>query len=127
MVWGVRHILRSMNSFNNLRIVGCGLIVHHDNRDGHGGAWLICPNLRYRPENFLYRPHSDKSVGGIYYWTYKYSSPRYRNILCWIVGYINTITYISGVAGVAFASASAIMAAATIGSDGRFIPTIYQT
>ncbi|KAF7344056.1 putative amino-acid permease C11D3.08c [Mycena venus] len=65
--------------------------------------------------------------GGIYYWTYNYSSPRYRNILCWIVGYINTITYISGVAGSTFASASAIMAAATIGSDGRFIPTIYQT
>ncbi|KAJ7902205.1 amino acid permease-domain-containing protein [Mycena leptocephala] len=65
--------------------------------------------------------------GGIYYWTYKYSSPRYRNILCWIVGYINTITYISGVAGVTFASASAIVAAASIGSDGRFIPTIYQT
>ncbi|KAJ7733984.1 amino acid/polyamine transporter I [Mycena olivaceomarginata] len=70
---------------------------------------------------------SAPTSGGIYYWTYKYSSPRYRNILCWIVGYINTITYISGVAGVAFASASAIMAAATIGSDGRFIPTIYQT
>ncbi|KAJ7903166.1 amino acid/polyamine transporter I [Mycena leptocephala] len=70
--------------------------------------------------------------GGIYYWTYKYSSPRYRNILCWIVGYINTITYISGVAGVTFASASAIVAAAsTSGKNfslhGRYIPTIYQT
>lgn len=24
--------------------------------------------------------------GGLYYWTYKYSSPRWRTILCWIVG-----------------------------------------
>ena len=24
--------------------------------------------------------------GGLYYWTYKYSSPRWRTLLCWIVG-----------------------------------------
>ncbi|KAJ7848955.1 amino acid/polyamine transporter I [Mycena olivaceomarginata] len=65
--------------------------------------------------------------GGLYYWTYKYSSPRCRNILCWMVGYTNTITYISGVAGLAWSSATAIMAGASIGLDGNFIPTVYQT
>ncbi|KAJ7452692.1 APC amino acid permease [Mycena galericulata] len=65
--------------------------------------------------------------GGLYYWTYKYSSPKYRNILCWMVGYTNTITYISGVAGVGWSSATAIMAAASIGSDGSFVPTVHQT
>ena len=24
--------------------------------------------------------------GGLYFWTYSLSSPRYRNLLCWIVG-----------------------------------------
>ncbi len=24
--------------------------------------------------------------GGLYYWTYRFSSPRWRNLLCWIVG-----------------------------------------
>ncbi|KAJ7760304.1 amino acid/polyamine transporter I [Mycena maculata] len=65
--------------------------------------------------------------GGLYYWTYQYSSPRYRNVLCWMVGYLNTITYVSGVTAIAFSSASAVMAAATIGSNEMFIPTIYQT
>ncbi|KAJ7635704.1 amino acid/polyamine transporter I [Mycena polygramma] len=65
--------------------------------------------------------------GGLYYWTHKYSSPRYRNLLCWTVGYTNTITYISGVAGVGWSSATAIMAAVSIGSDGNFVPTVYQT
>ncbi|KAJ7743685.1 APC amino acid permease [Mycena maculata] len=65
--------------------------------------------------------------GGLYYWTYKYSSPKYRNILCWMVGYTNTITYISGVAGVGWSCATALMAAASIGSDGSFIPTVHQT
>ncbi|KAJ7635804.1 amino acid/polyamine transporter I [Mycena polygramma] len=65
--------------------------------------------------------------GGLYYWTYKYSSPRYRNILCWMVGYTNTITYISGVAGTGWSGATAIMAAVSIGSDGNFVPTVYET
>ncbi|KAJ7227632.1 APC amino acid permease [Mycena rebaudengoi] len=64
---------------------------------------------------------------GLYYWTYKFASPRFRNLLCWIVGYMNTITYISSVAGVDWAGAVLIMAAASISSDGAFIPTVYQT
>ncbi|KAF7347019.1 putative amino-acid permease C11D3.08c [Mycena venus] len=65
--------------------------------------------------------------GGLYYWTYKYSSPRFRNLLSWMVGYINTISYITGVAGIDWSCATLIMAAASIGSDGSFIPTIHQT
>ncbi|KAJ6484015.1 amino acid/polyamine transporter I [Mycena sanguinolenta] len=65
--------------------------------------------------------------GGLYYWTYKYSSPRFRNLLSWMVGYINTISYITGVAGIDWSCATLIMAAASIGSDGSFVPTIHQT
>ncbi|KAJ6613079.1 hypothetical protein B0H10DRAFT_1806132 [Mycena sp. CBHHK59/15] len=65
--------------------------------------------------------------GGLYYWTYKYSSPRYCNILCLVIGYTNTVTYISGVAGIGCSCATAVMAAASISSDGNFIPTVNQT
>ncbi|KAJ6485427.1 APC amino acid permease [Mycena vitilis] len=65
--------------------------------------------------------------GGVYYWTYRYSSPRYRNILCWMVGYTNTVTYISGLAGTGWSGATAIMAAVSISLDGDFVPTVYET
>ncbi|KAF7376941.1 putative amino-acid permease C11D3.08c [Mycena sanguinolenta] len=65
--------------------------------------------------------------GGLYYWTYKYSSPRSRNLLCWMVGYISTISYSTGVAGIDWSCATLIMAAAGIDSDGVFVPTIHQT
>ncbi|KAJ7493759.1 APC amino acid permease [Mycena latifolia] len=70
---------------------------------------------------------SAPTSGGLYYWTHKYSSPRFRNVLSWVVGYTNTITYISGVAGLGWSAATAIMAAVSIGSDGNFIPTVHET
>lgn len=36
------------------------------------------------------------TAGGVYYWTHTFASPRWRNLLSWIVGYANTIGYISG-------------------------------
>ncbi|KAJ6618481.1 hypothetical protein B0H10DRAFT_1795194 [Mycena sp. CBHHK59/15] len=71
--------------------------------------------------------HVSENLGGLYYWTYKYSSPRYCNILCLVIGYTNTVTYISGVAGIGCSCATAVMAAASISSDGNFIPTVNQT
>jgi hypothetical protein len=44
-----------------------------------------------------------------------------------MVGYTNTVSYITGVAGVDWSGAVVIMAAASIGSDGAFIPTVHQT
>ncbi|KAJ7438311.1 APC amino acid permease [Mycena galericulata] len=64
---------------------------------------------------------------GLYYWTYKFVPPRSRNLLCWLVGYTNTISYITGVAGADWSCAILIMAAASISSDGAFIPTVHQT
>ncbi|KAF7367000.1 putative amino-acid permease C11D3.08c [Mycena sanguinolenta] len=70
---------------------------------------------------------SAPTSGGLYYWTYKFSSPRTRNLLCWIVGYTNTISYITGLAGSDWSCAVLIMAGATIGSNGAFVPTLHQT
>ncbi|KAJ7038980.1 APC amino acid permease [Mycena alexandri] len=70
---------------------------------------------------------SAPTSGGLYYWTYKFASPRFRTVLCWMVGYTNTMSYITGVAGVDWSCAVLIMAGVTIGSDGQFAPTVYQT
>ncbi|GJJ13305.1 hypothetical protein Clacol_007557 [Clathrus columnatus] len=62
--------------------------------------------------------------GGLYFWTYPYT----RNLLCWIVGYANTLGSMSAVASIDWGCAVQIMAAATIGSkDQSFIPTSGQT
>ncbi|TFK35826.1 APC amino acid permease [Crucibulum laeve] len=65
--------------------------------------------------------------GGLYFWTYSLSSPRWRNLLCWIVGYANTIGSIASVASIDWGCAVQVMAAATIGSNGTFEPTNAQT
>ncbi|KAF8900189.1 amino acid/polyamine transporter I [Mucidula mucida] len=69
---------------------------------------------------------SAPTSGGLYYWTHKFSSPKYRNLLAWIVGYTNTITYITGILGIDYSCALQIMAGASIGT-GTFVPTVYQT
>ncbi|OBZ67516.1 putative amino-acid permease PB24D3.02c [Grifola frondosa] len=67
------------------------------------------------------------TAGGLYFWTFMYSSPKYRNLLSWIVGYSNTITYMAGTAGVDWACAVQIMAVVSIGSDMTFVATTAQT
>ncbi|PPQ75223.1 hypothetical protein CVT26_008308, partial [Gymnopilus dilepis] len=64
--------------------------------------------------------------GGLYFWTYSLSSPKWRNVLCWTVGYANTIGSISSVASIDWGCAVQVMAAATIGSGGSFSPTSAQ-
>ncbi|KAJ2927639.1 hypothetical protein H1R20_g9449, partial [Candolleomyces eurysporus] len=64
--------------------------------------------------------------GGLYFWTYSLSSPRWRNLLCWIVGYANTIGNVAAVASIDWGCAVQVLAAATIGSGGEFSPTTAQ-
>ncbi|KAF9025552.1 hypothetical protein BDZ89DRAFT_1114182 [Hymenopellis radicata] len=66
------------------------------------------------------------TCGGLYYWTHFYCSDKYRNVLSWLVGYINTITYISAVASGGYALSVLMMSAASIGRD-TFAPTTGQT
>jgi len=65
--------------------------------------------------------------GGLYYWTYRYSSPKWRNLLCWITGYANTMGQVSGLTGVTWGGALQVMACASIGSGLKFTPTTGQT
>ncbi|GLB38878.1 putative apc amino acid permease [Lyophyllum shimeji] len=57
------------------------------------------------------------SSGGLYFWTYSLSSPRWRGFLCWIVGNANTIGCISAFASIDWGCAEQIMAVATFGSE----------
>ncbi|GJE88959.1 amino acid transporter [Phanerochaete sordida] len=62
--------------------------------------------------------------GGLYFWTHSLSSPRWRNLSAWIVGYANTIGSIASIASIDWGCAVQVMAAATIGSkDQSFSPT----
>ncbi|KAI0320655.1 APC amino acid permease [Amylostereum chailletii] len=67
------------------------------------------------------------TTGGVYYWTYRLCSPGSRNLASWLVGYMNSIAYICGIAGVDWACAVQIFAAVSIGSDLTFVPTTAQT
>ncbi|TFK86126.1 APC amino acid permease [Polyporus arcularius HHB13444] len=64
--------------------------------------------------------------GGLYYWTWTYATPRWRNVLSWIVGYSNSIGLIAGLAGVDWGCAVQVMAAVSIGTDESFVPTTGQ-
>ncbi|KAK0196785.1 APC amino acid permease [Armillaria mellea] len=65
--------------------------------------------------------------GGLYYWTFMFSSEKWRCFLCWIVGYSNTVSNVASIAGVNWACAIEIMAAASIGSDLSFQATVPET
>ncbi|VDC02845.1 unnamed protein product [Peniophora sp. CBMAI 1063] len=67
------------------------------------------------------------TAGSVYYWTHRLSSPKCRNLASWLVGYIDAITYFSGVTGVAYSCSVEILAAASIGSDLRYVPTTGHT
>ncbi|KAJ8077629.1 hypothetical protein PM082_002062 [Marasmius tenuissimus] len=69
---------------------------------------------------------SAPTSGGLYYWTYSLSSTKWRNLLCWIVGYANTTSGIASIASINWACAQQIAAAAYIGSNGTFVATIPQ-
>ncbi|KAK7459659.1 hypothetical protein VKT23_009641 [Stygiomarasmius scandens] len=70
---------------------------------------------------------SAPTAGGLYYWTFQFSSKRYRRLLSWLIGYINTAAYCAGLASVDWGCATQIMAVATIHSNGAFVPTNAQT
>lgn len=64
--------------------------------------------------------------GGLYYWTYTLSSSTYRRLLCWLVGYANTLSTTSSVASIDWGCAQMILSAYSIATDGDFSATNWQ-
>jgi amino acid transporter len=52
----------------------------------------------------------------LYFWTFSLASPKYRNVLCWCVGYANTVGSVAAVASIDWGCAVQVMAAANIGT-----------
>ncbi|KAF8694665.1 hypothetical protein AX14_001959 [Amanita brunnescens Koide BX004] len=65
--------------------------------------------------------------GGLYFWTFMFSSPKWRHFLAWIVAYCNTISNIAALASTDWGCAVQIMAAASISSGLTFQATSAQT
>ncbi|KAI0744734.1 APC amino acid permease [Earliella scabrosa] len=65
--------------------------------------------------------------GGLYFWTHSLSSPRWRNLLAWIVGYANTIGSVASVASIDWGCAVQITAAASIGTNQAYSATNAET
>ncbi|KAJ6619034.1 APC amino acid permease [Mycena sp. CBHHK59/15] len=66
--------------------------------------------------------------GGLYFWTYSLSSPRWRTFSVGLLAVnANTIGSITAVASIDWAAAIQVMAAVNIGSDGDFSATSGQT
>ena len=85
------------------------------------------------------------TAGGLYYWTFKYSSPRFRKLFSWLIGCelatclknvlmidrdtadVNTSAYVAGMASVDWGCATQLVAVVNIGSGGTFRATNAQT
>ncbi|KAI0027596.1 amino acid/polyamine transporter I [Vararia minispora EC-137] len=65
--------------------------------------------------------------GGLYYWTHTFASPRYKNVLAWVVGYSNSVGNIASVASVAWGFSLQLTAAISIASNFSFVATTAQT
>ncbi|KAJ3557762.1 hypothetical protein NM688_g1293 [Phlebia brevispora] len=66
------------------------------------------------------------TAGGLYFWTFKYASWRWRYLLSWIVGYSNTMGLVAAMAATEWGCAVQLMAAVSIGSNMAFTPTTVQ-
>ncbi|QRW03747.1 amino acid permease [Ceratobasidium sp. AG-Ba] len=70
--------------------------------------------------------------GGLYFWTWTFSPPRYKKVLSWLVGCgasldANTLGSIACIASIDWGCAVQVMAAAAIGSGGSYVATTGQT
>ncbi|KAF8126982.1 hypothetical protein EV363DRAFT_1298371 [Boletus edulis] len=87
------------------------------------GLWVMFHYVHWMALGKL--ASSAPTSGGLYYLTYTLSSPRSRNVLCWIVGSLaqdaSTISGIAGIASVGWGCTVQIAAGANIGSDGQLI------
>ncbi|CDO77529.1 hypothetical protein BN946_scf184912.g28, partial [Trametes cinnabarina] len=70
---------------------------------------------------------SAPTSGGLYYWTYTFAAPRWKRVFSWVAGYSNTMGLVSGLASIEWGCAVQLMAAVSIGTNERFIPTTGQT
>ncbi|KAI6106078.1 amino acid/polyamine transporter I [Pisolithus croceorrhizus] len=93
----------------------------------YGGYWLVASTVILSTGlSIAELASAAPTAGGVYFWTHSLASPRWRNLLCWLVGYANATGYIAGVAAVDWSCAIQITAAMSIGSGQAYIATNAQ-
>ncbi|SSD59299.1 probable GABA-specific permease [Saccharomycodes ludwigii] len=60
------------------------------------------------------------TAGGLFYWTYLYTPPKYKVVLSFIIGWANSLALIAGVCSIAYGFAEEVLAAVVIQKDGDF-------
>ena len=61
--------------------------------------------------------------GGLYWWTHFFASPKYRNPLCFLVGYSNSIGFIGLICSVDYGFALMATATGVIATDATWTPS----
>ncbi|KIW53910.1 hypothetical protein PV05_06318 [Exophiala xenobiotica] len=61
--------------------------------------------------------------GGLYYWTHYYASPKWRNMLSFLVGYSNTLGLVGGLCSIDYGFALQFLSVIVIARDGNWAPT----
>lgn len=61
--------------------------------------------------------------GGLYWWTHFFASPRTRNVLCFLVGYSNTLGFVGGLCSIDYGASLMFVSLIVIARDGNWAPT----
>jgi amino acid transporter len=65
--------------------------------------------------------------GGLYYTVSRLAPPKFVPVVCWIVGWLNLLGQVAGIASSEYGSAQLLLAAVSMGSDFTFTPTAGMT
>ncbi|KAI6047537.1 amino acid/polyamine transporter I [Pisolithus marmoratus] len=90
-------------------------------------GWLVASTLIFSTGlSIAELASAAPTAGGVYFWTHSLAPPRWRNLLCWLVGYANATGYVAAVASVDWGCAVQITAAVSIGSGQTYVATNAQ-
>lgn len=61
--------------------------------------------------------------GGLYWWTHFFASPKMRNVLCFLVGYSNTLGFVGGLCSIDYGGSLMFTSLIVIARDGNWAPS----
>ncbi|KAF4550558.1 GABA-specific permease-like protein [Elsinoe fawcettii] len=61
--------------------------------------------------------------GGLYFWTHYFSGPKWKNPLCFLVGYSNTLGLVAGICSIDYGFALMFLSVISIARNGEWSPS----
>ncbi|KAF2221629.1 gaba permease [Elsinoe ampelina] len=61
--------------------------------------------------------------GGLYFWTHHFAGPKWKNPLCFLVGYSNTLGLVGGICSIDYGFALMFLSVISIARDGEWSPS----